>query len=277
MADDAPGGFNDFGGSTELFQDNPGTGGSAPERREDPPDPAAAGAAGPPQDGSTGQEQVPAELAGLPFKTTKDLVDGYKNLQRNLSSRDTSYKKLEGQVQELVRQLTGQLRGQPAEKVSPESADAFLKRFLVDPSGTLAATVKELASSMIREQVDPIRGELSSGKVDRMVQNFLSTDAKTLTTEEQDRFLALMEENPWVNQAPDPLKITMQLLIADNPEMYAQRRRDAKEKAGKGLQDAKAGAAGLGGKRTSTQMAGSGAKDEFDAVLERHKGAVMRP
>lgn len=277
MADTPTGLLNDFGKDTSDFEDSPSGPAASDAEGGQVGSLAEAGASdhSPGNDAGTLAEQIPAELAGTQFKTTQELVNGFKTLQRTVGQKDQQFKKLQTQVQGLVRQLAGQLNQKPASEVTTENADAFLKRFLQDPHGTLAATARELVRAQIAEHVEPRLNGITELQQDRKIDQFINGAGKDLTPEEQDRFLELLDENPWVSQSPDPLGAALKLLIADNPEVYAQRRKDARTAATGTLRDAKANA-GLGGKRTSTQM-GTKRRDEFDEVLDRQKTQSFRP
>lgn len=226
---------------------------------------AAAGAAG-------GEGALPPHLAGTPFKTEAELAAGFKNLQRQLSAKDNEYKANQRQTAELIRSLTGVLMGKSGASVTKEDADTFLKRFLGDPHATLAASTKQIVQQEVEAMMGSTRTELHQLKQDRAIDTFLSGPGKDLSTQEQERFLQILEENPWIGSTPDPLKTALNMLISEDLDGFQSRRSAAKDAAGADLKSAKAGASGLGGKRSSVgQQGGNVQRDEFDDVLDRYR------
>lgn len=222
-------------------------------------------------------DQIPAELQGTPFKNVRDLVGSYKTLQRTIGSKDKQFQDLRTQVQTLVRGLTAQQQGTPTAEVTKDQADVFLKEFLTNPNATIAAAVDRQVAAAIRQHVDPIRGQITSDQQGRMIDAFVTTGkGSTLSTEQQDRFLEILDENKWISKVPDPLGTAYNMLVAEDPATFAAQSRQTKDAVQRDLNEAKKGA-GLGGKRGSPQAQGSGKRDAFDDVLDRAKDLSWRP
>lgn len=245
--------------SETIFDDEPEqseTSDSVPEKVEEE---QSAGEEKP-QEGAEEEEGEDEQslLATTTFKTVKDLIAAYKELQANSTRRNQEFSEMQGLLKQVFPLLTAK---QQAE--AKEDPDAFMKAFVMAPKETLLGLIKEALQVSIRSTIEPLQGEVRGLGANLEFQTFLSKHPE-LEEKDVDPFLKIMDEYPQIRERKDRLEVWLKLLKHERPEI-GQRTAKQKESLEQGVSDAKK-AAGLGGQKSSAPKSTEG--DPFDEILE---------
>lgn len=238
----------------------------ASEQRQQPPN------AGEPKPDAQAQQpdptnDVPEDLRDTPFKSHAELKKAYKEQQRLVSRKDKEVQDLKQAAQQFVRNQVAAEQGKPAKQVTQKEADAFLVKFIQDPNTTLQEKIDAIVESRVREALSPYEEKQRVEKVDKMITDFSAEHKGLINDADELAILRILDENPLLKKAPNPLKAAFNFLIAEDPEGWAKRISDRKAAAERDASEVKAAASGMGARRTSGTTQAK-AKDEFDEVLE---------
>jgi hypothetical protein len=216
------------------------------------------------QDGS----QATGAIEGTPFKDQAALVEGYKNIQRLVATRDNEVANLKKQLNvaiSAIQQAFG--TKQKGEQNELPKGEEFWKALSQDPVGLIkriAALQTEELQSKYEERIAQLEGKTGGFETNERVNSFL-LNHPDFTSEEEDAMVEILEANPMLKQLPNGLDLVYDSVVAN-------KYRSTQSKSA--TQDAVAGAkqvAGLGGKKTSIPTTPK-QKDPFDEVLELDKG-----
>jgi hypothetical protein len=219
---------------------------------------AEGGEVGEQSEGVAGDENSEQSfIEGTTFRDVKELAKAYKELQSGFtrSSQDLA------EAKSLLQQLIPRLKPEQKQEIK-DDPDAFMKKFVSDPMGTLKEIITEAQQSII----EPIRGEMRSTSANIELQSFLGKHTE-LNENDVQPLLKIMERYPEVRSRKDRLEVWLKLLKTENPEI-GKRTTQQKEQLEQGVSDAKKAAA-LGGRKSSTPKQAEG--DEFDEVLDLWK------
>ena len=215
----------------------------------------------------TGEEEVEGEtpeldLEGLPFKSAKDLVKAYKELQSHSTKRDQGFQEVLGLVKSLVESVK---QGQPVGEVKKtQDPQAFVDAFTANPEAVLNKLISTAVQQAVEKHVNPLNQNISSLSAKTEMDKFLS-DHPELEDTDITELLKVIDEYPELLGKPNRLERFYKLLLADHPEI--------KDKIGKQKENlertanAAKKAASVGGKK-ATDPKKTSPKDEFDEVLE---------
>jgi len=211
-----------------------------------------------PETGDKKEETEEQFVEGTTFKNVQDLAKAYKELQGNFTRTSQSLAEAKDVLKQLAPLLT-KSQQKEAKKEVEDDPDAFMKKFVSDPLGTLRGLINETQKSIIT----PLQGEVRAASASLELNQFLAKHTE-LTESDVESFLKIMDAYPEVMGRKDRLEVWLKLLKTDNPEI-GQRTTQQKESLEQGVSDAKK-AAGLGSRKSSTPKQPEG--DEFDEVLK---------
>jgi hypothetical protein len=200
-----------------------------------------------------GGESEQSFIEGTTFKNPKDLAKAYKELQSSFtrSSQDLA------EAKNLLKQILPRLSPAKQEDIK-DDPDAFMKKFVSDPMGTLKSLISETQKSVI----EPLQGELRTTSANIELQQFLGRHPE-INKDDVPALMKIMEQYPEIRSRRDRLEVWLKMLKVENPEI-GKRTTQQKEQLEQGVSDAKKAAA-LGGRKSSTPKQSEG--DEFDDVL----------
>ena len=226
---------------------------------------------GEPQSQTTPQEPSQEVIPGTPFKNQEALIEGWKNIQRLVSSKDSEISILKRQLEQTAQFLQDFAGGgKKPSQAGPDSKytkENIWQEFSKDPT----AVMRSISEQVARELIDKQYGEkfnswdstLRGMQTESMVNKFIAGHPE-FTAEDEDAVIKVLEQYPYLRQQPGGLEVAYNQVLADR-----YRAGETKQATTRAVADAK-NIAGLGGKKSSLPRQ-QDTRDEFDDVLDQSK------
>lgn len=206
------------------------------------------------------------KFGDLPFKSLEEAVAGHKNLQRQFSADREKLKRLD-KLEQILPQLLSRLKGTPeAELEDPEET---IKAWLTSPGKVMSSIVKRELDRLFPERMKPYEQKINDFEVDRELSNFKNAHPE-YNDELEAQLESVFDANPDFFGYKNRLERAYESIIARDPEAHLARIKASKAVIERDTEAAR-GAAGLGGKKSSTSTVRK-PTDEFDDVLSYAAG-----
>jgi hypothetical protein len=206
-------------------------------------------------------------IEGTPFKDQAALVEGYKNIQKLVSSKDGEMQRLQQQLQ-VAMQALQQMYGQPEKKEEPKlEGEAFWQSLSKEPTTVIGQIAKKQAEELFKNQFGKdfthMKEVIQNIQRQQVVNSFLSNHPD-FTEQDEEAMVHILQANPQLQALPNALELVYDSVVAQR-----YRAESAKKSKDEALSGPKS-VAGLGGKKTSLPSQ-SKDKDPFDDVLDLDK------